>query len=138
MEENGLQLAKSTLENGAFTCVIVKEMDMLSSKENGIRPIIHWLRSTPETLRKSAAADKVIGKAAAMLFVYGEVKVIYAAVISKPALAFLRENNVEVSYGNLVEYIKNRDGTGMCPMETKALNLNTAEEAFNLFNELVK
>ena len=51
-------------------------------------------------MKGAGIADKVIGKAAASLMVLGEIRQVYADVISQPALALLHNANIEVSmYG---------------------------------------
>lgn len=54
-------------------------------------------------------ADKIVGKAAAMLLVKLGVSAVYGEVASVGGVEFLRAHGVEVSYGSLVPYIVNRD-----------------------------
>ena len=67
-------------------------------------------------------ADKVIGKVAASLLAVAGVKEIYAEVMSKLAIPVLEKNNIKYEFNNKVEYIKNKDNTGICPMENKYKN----------------
>ena len=130
-----LDFAKQKLTSGDFTCVIEHYDKLFTSKERGIKPIMDWLR---EGGRGGVCADRVIGKAAAMLLCYGGVREIYAGVISSHALDFLSAAGVLAEYGKKVDYIINRAGDGMCPMETRALSLDTAQTAFELFDELIQ
>ena len=43
--------------------------------------------------------------------------------ISKPALEYLASAGVSADYDTLVEYIINRAGDGMCPMEATVVNI---------------
>ena len=131
----GLEKAKAKLHSGGFTCVIEGEWGSFTSQEHGIKPIMDWLRNGA---KGGVCADKVIGKAAAMLLVYGGVSEIYADVISSHALEFLETAGVAAAYDKNAEYIINRKGDGMCPMEERALELITAGDAFSLFSEIVK
>ena len=124
-----LEKAKKRLIEGEYTCVI----DEFFSKERGIKPIMDWLRAGAIG---SVCADRVIGKAAAMLLVYGGVKELYAEIISEHALEFLETADVLVSFGEKTKYIINRKGDGMCPMEERALNLSDPVEAFKVFSSL--
>jgi hypothetical protein len=68
--------------------------------------------------------DKVIGKSAALLLIYGQAQAIHAQIISEHALNSLRQSQMHVSYDTLVPYIQNNDRTGMCPMEATVLNID--------------
>lgn len=73
-------------------------------------------------LKGAIIADKVIGKVAASLLIVAGVKKVYANVMSKLAIPFLEENGVEFEYKELVDYIRNKDNTGMCPMENRYMD----------------
>ena len=129
--------AKSIFESGKYTCVIAKNDDLFTSTEKGIRPIIMLLSQSPDKIRDGACADKVIGKAAALLLVYGGIKEVFASVISRSALDFLTTHGIPTRHGMLVEFIKNRTGDGICPMEQRAVILDSPEQAFIIFSELI-
>jgi hypothetical protein len=76
------------------------------------------------------AADKVIGKGAAFLYILLKIKEIHANVISEPALAVLKDKGVKVFYEELVPMIRNRDNTGFCPMEQAVLDETDPQAAF--------
>ena len=73
-------------------------------------------------LKGAIIADNVIGKVAASLLIVAGVKKVYANVMSKLAIPFLEENGVEFEYKELVDYIRNKDNTGMCPMENRYMD----------------
>ena len=77
--------ARKLLAEGGYTCVAVKNGSTCFSTERGVRPLLEWLEQPEAPLREAAVADKVIGKAAALLMVYAGVREVYAAVISEPA-----------------------------------------------------
>ena len=89
-------------------------------------------------LENTVLADKVIGKAAALLIIFGNIKVVYANVMSDCAKKILEENNVEVEYNRIVPYIMNRDGTDKCPMEKLIENIDDPTEAFQTFSDFFK
>lgn len=132
-----LELAKAELHRSGATCVVYKDEKFFSSMERGIRPIVAWLCQDDDFVAGAAVADKVIGKAAAMLLIYGRAGSIYADVISDAAAAVLEEHGTAYAYGKRVPHIVNRDNTGMCPMEAKALGISSPKEAFALFSELL-
>lgn len=113
-----------------ITCVAIKKTGIFVSKDKGIKPIISWLLENENFLNSSVVVDTVVGKAAAMLFVFGKVKEVETPLISKPALDFLNENKIPVYYTNSVPFIENRNKTGMCPMEKAVLHVHDSSEAF--------
>jgi len=127
------------LELNGHTCVIrTAGGEVLTSDEHGIRPPLRWLREDPDILRGAEVADRVIGKAAALLFAYGGVRSVWAARMSEAARDFLRAAGILFDYDELVPTILNRDGTGLCPMEQKAMGIDDPGEAFALFDELIR
>jgi len=129
-----LDKAKEVLfEEEALTFAAVGADDeVYSSQKKGIAPIMEILWENPEILRGAAVADKVIGKAAALLLIKGRVATLYAKVISKHAYAVLMNSAVQISYDNQVAFIINRNNTGMCPMEEAVLGIDDADAAYEL------
>ena len=98
--------------------------------ERGIKPLLILLAEEEKALRGATVADKVVGKAAAFLFVLGEVEKLHACVLSVPAKEVLERYGIDFTYDTLTEKILNRDKTGFCPMETKVWDIDTPEEAY--------
>lgn len=132
--------AKDLLEKSeGVVCVVVDSTkDAHFATHRGVKPLVDWLRNTPKVLKGGFVADKVIGKAAAMLMVYGGVKEVYGGIISESAAQFLQDSGVPFTAGKKVPFIVNRDNTGMCPMESRAQSLKTPQEAFQVFDEIVE
>ncbi len=84
--------------------------------------LVSILKEDKDALKESVLADKVIGKVAASVMAVAGVKEIHANTLSKFAIPVLENANIQYSYGILVDYIKNNDQTGMCPMENKYQN----------------
>lgn len=95
---------------------------------HGVSDLYRIYTNEPLILHGSMLADKVVGKGAAALMVLGKVRQIHADVISRPALSMLDANGIVVTYVILVNNIINRQGTGICPVETLCLECQTAEE----------
>ena len=86
---------------------------------NRIIDLVSILKEDKDALKESIIADKVIGKVAASVMAVAGVKEIYTNTLSKFAIPVLENANIKYSYRVLVDYIKNNDQTGMCPMENK-------------------
>ena len=125
---NELQRAKELLDNNPFTCVLVGKDTVYSSAQRGVKPLLRWL-DEGLCLKQFSAADKVVGKAAAYLYVLLGIRSLYAKVISEQALGVLEDHKIEVSYDTKVEVIRNRTNTGLCPMEQCVIGINTPREA---------
>ena len=136
MRKDELSEVKRLLREGDFTCVIVKGDNVFTSKERGVKPLISLLDADAE-LSGALAADKVVGKAAAMLYLLLNIKKLYASVISELALDTLTEAGVEVSYETLVPMIRNRTNTGFCPMEQATKDIDDPNEALNAIRKTI-
>ena len=114
--KNTLEKLKKTLENGGYTCVLSDGEQTVTSTKRGISPLIGLIESG-KSFVGFAAADKVVGRAAALLYALMGVTALYAGVISAGALEVCNSNGIYVEYGKSVQYIINRNGDGVCPME---------------------
>ena len=134
-----LEKAKNELDSGRYTCVAVKgENVLLCSSKRGIAPILEQLEENPGFFSGASVADKVIGKAAAMLLIYGGVSSVYAETLSEHAATVLEQYAVSFSCHKRVPYIINRAGDGMCPMEKCVLELNDPRDAFSRLQKQVQ
>ena len=125
-----LERARAVWEREEASCVVYRQGKAKTSHLSGVRPLLGWLAEDAQALRGAAVADKVVGRAAALLLVYGGVRAVYAAVISEAALAVLQKAGVAVRYGECVPFIANRDKTDMCPMERRVQDIDDPAAAF--------
>ncbi len=117
LKNNDLAIAENLLKEKSYACVVVRDGDVVfSSEKRGIAPLVEF-NEFSDSRGGFSLADKVIGKAAALLCIYSGVGHVYANVISTPAVNALVKNNIDVSYDSEVPSIKNRAGDGLCPME---------------------
>lgn len=120
--------ARNLLESQGFTCVLCKEDALYTTTLRGVKPLVQWLEYGTDT-KGFSAADKVVGKATAFLYSLLNVKEVYAHIMSKSALKVLEDAGIHAQYGELVEYIINRKGDGICPFEAAVLDIETAQSA---------
>lgn len=120
---NYYEKAVRTLKEGDYTCVICGDNVEYTSTLRGVQPLL-----TPYEQGKRfagcAAADRVVGKAAAFLYVLLGVERVYAEIVSKPAKEVFEKHSIELSYDLLTELIENRTKTGLCPMESAVIDLD--------------
>jgi hypothetical protein len=123
-----LQKARELLEQENHTFVMVKGNTVHTSQLNGIKPMYDAVTKFSQQAKGSSVADKVIGKAAALLAVYGGVKSIYAELTTPGAISVCKKYNIPISFKQQVEAIQNREKTGLCPMEQLARQTDIPEE----------
>lgn len=132
-----LEKARNLLRQGGYTCVLCRGEKTVTHRRRGVAPLLDMLDSG-ESFEAFSAADKVVGKAAAMLYVRLKVAAVYAEVISKPALQVLRQHEIRTEHLRCVEAIRNRTDTGNCPMETAVLALEDPAQAENAIREKLR
>lgn len=129
-----LERARHLLMAGTYTCVLCKGDLLYTSTARGVRPVLDWI-TTGQDLSGFSAADKVVGKAAAFLFIRAGIVRLYTRVISGPALDVLRAGGISVEYDSLVPGIINRAGDGPCPMESAVSGTDDPDEALDLIRK---
>lgn len=124
-----IEIAKKLLNDENLNLVIVKDSKVIyKSREKGIKPLYAAINEIKHELVDSSISDRVTGKAAAMLCLYGNIKELHTKLISENAIGVLKETAIEFNYDEVTEFIKNRDQTGMCPIETLAVKSNNVDE----------
>ena len=123
-----LARARALLAQGEYTVVLCRGDATHTDTRRGVAPLLALLDNGTDVVGFSAA-DKVVGKAAAFLYLRLGVAILHAAVISTSALDLLAAHGVTATYDTLVPAIRNRAGDGYCPMETVTLPLTDPVEA---------
>lgn len=100
----------------------------------GVADLYQLLQENQHFLQGATLTGKVVGKAAAGLMILGKVKTVYTGIISLCALILLRENNIQTDFARVVPYIRNRDNTDWCPLESLCYN-ETDPENIRLITE---
>ena len=111
-----LTKAKQILLDNNHRLVIIKNDIITTSNERGVKALLNLLDGSTD-FSGAYAADKVVGKAAAMIYVLLGIRALYASVISDGAKAIVESNGILLEYDEAVPYIINRQGDGVCPME---------------------
>ena len=126
IEELALKLEDHSL-------LVYKDGNITFQDEHGIQPLLIQIKK--KGLKNAIVVDKVIGKAAALLLVYGKVKQVHTNIIAKDAIKVFDKYNVEYSYVELVDNIQNMKKDGLCPMEQKVLNVDSPKKAYKIFTK---
>lgn len=123
---------------GDVTFAAVSKKGERISRAKGVAPILETVKAEPDFLKGAVVADRVIGKAAAMLLYKYGVSEIYTFVASEYAVEYLSDKSIDFTYDNTVSFIVNRDGTDMCPIEKAVLSTDDADEDERLIREKIK
>lgn len=102
-----------------------------TSSQRGVAPILNPMKEDINFFKDADIVDKVIGKAAAMLLIKAQIHHLHTHVISQHAIDILDMYHMSYSYDQCVDYIINRQGDGMCPMEETVLSITDLDEAFD-------
>jgi hypothetical protein len=132
-----LEVAKKTLIEKQLTLVIVKNGQVLfETNSRRISGFLGAIEKFGAELQGASVADRVAGKALALLCVYVGVRGVYAEVLSRKAKAVFEENKVYVEWKEIVENVLNDDKTGLCPFEKVADGITDPKDAYGAFKAL--
>ncbi len=106
---------------------------VFSSSGRGIAPLIEAIDTVGrENLSGVVTADRVVGKAAALLNLYMGASEVHAGVISGGAKALLSEHGVQYQFLEETDVVKAKDGVVFCPFEKLVWDVSDPEEAHTL------
>jgi len=132
-----LEIAKNELHEENLALAIVKNGSLLySTKSHRISGFLDAIDKCDGNLEGASVADKVAGKAIALLCAYAKVKEVYAAVMSRQALFVFKKHKVVYHWNELVENILDANKKGICPFEKAAVNVSDPEKAYKTFKDL--
>ena len=138
---NDLEIAENELKTKGLTLVIVKKGELIfKTKDHKIAGFLSAIEKFGRSLEDSSIADRVVGKAIALLCVYAKVKAIYAVVISTKAKKVLEQNQISHEWTSIVNEILDSETNQVCPFEMKAISMSDTEYTYfelrNLLNSL--
>ncbi len=108
--------ALSVLKEENLTLVLCSEEETLKSEKRGVAALLE-LYAKGKDLSAFCAADRVVGKGAAVFFSALGVKEVYAVVMSRDAQEILEKNGISFFCSETADCILNRQKTGLCPIE---------------------
>jgi hypothetical protein len=119
--------------------VLMKDWKIVhESKAKGIVPYIEVIESQGHSLKGAALADRIAGRAVALLSAYIGVDLAYAETVSEGALEVFANHNIPIRYDKRVPMILNRDKNGQCPFERIVSDVYDPEEAFQRLMQAIK
>ena len=135
--KSDLEKSKEIFKNGDYTCVLCNGETTYTSTERGLKPLITWLENDTD-LKGFSVSDKIVGKAAAMLYSLLKVSAVYAPVMSEAGAQTLTKSGITPLYDTIVKEIRNRQNTGLCPMEEAVKDIDNSKEALTAIKQKIK
>ena len=135
MEATDLDLARALLiANKDATLVAVRGDEIHVCCERGVKPLLKMVRDGV-SLKGFSVADKVVGKAPALLYAVLGPDAVFSPVMSWTGRAVLLASGIAVSHDLLVPHIQNRSKSGQCPMDESVTNVWEPYEAVGVLTD---
>ena len=107
-----------------------------SSSGRGVSPLLGAIEEVGvEGLKGVLTADRIVGRAAALLNVYMGVSEVHALVISTGAEELFRGHDVAFDFAEETDVVKDVDGVVFCPFERLVQGISDPGEAFIAIRE---
>lgn len=130
-----VELARATLlSTERTTCVAVRNGETMITCERGVKPLLRWI-SEGRNFEGWSVADKVVGKAPALLYVQLKPTAVFATAMSEDARDILLARGIACGCDDLVPFIVNRAGDGQCPMDACVAGISDPREAERAIRE---
>lgn len=127
------------LRKGEFTCIVLQNGQVVYEADGrGVSPLMALYNTDKAKLRGAEVADKIIGKAAAMIIDCGGGAAVYGEIMSKAAREYLEHRGIPYRCGRCVDIISNRTGNGICPIEKSVMEVQDAQTGVKIISETVK
>ena len=103
--------------------------EIITDDGRGISPMMRFIAEGRE-LKGFSAADVIVGKAAAILFVKAGIVCVHGKTMSEAGKAYLEAHGIPCTFDTLTEKIINRQGTDICPMEKTVADIDDTEKGY--------
>lgn len=124
-------MAKKRLFGEGLGLSIVKEGRLVyESASRGLSGFLEAIDRGRTMLEGASVADRVVGKAAALLCVYVRAEEVYAVTLSMEARAVLERHAIRGEWGLLVDNILNVNRVGLCPFELMVAGISSPRVAY--------
>ena len=134
---NDLDIAKSTLYKKELTLTIVKNGKVLfETGSHRISGFLDAVEKLGDKLEGASLADRVAGKAIALLCVYARISEVYAEILSRKAKGVFEENGIRHECRELVDNVLDSNKSGVCPFEKAASGISDPKDAYKAFKRL--
>ncbi len=133
-----LIMARQLLQEGNSLAVVKNGVCLFTHQGTWIHPIVEAVEILGDKLNGATVADRVIGKAAAVLCIISNVAHVYTPIASRSAVDAFAKSSVCFTCDEIIDGIMNRSGTGLCLAERTLLEIEDPEAAYLALRQLLK
>lgn len=138
-ETDPVETARKMIAEGKAECVVIRGSRTFSEHGRGVAPLLEFLdHREAGFLRGATVVDKVIGRAAAMIAIFGGATRVHGELMSEDGKALLESHGVTVTYGTLVPRILNADRSDLCPLEKSVEGIDDPEQALTALRKRIE
>jgi hypothetical protein len=110
---------------------------LYSSKKAGMAPLLEAIDSLGlRRLKNSVVADRIVGKASALLIGYFKASKVYTRLLSSTAIKVLEKHGIKYAYERVVDNIRNKEDAGICPFEKVVLEIEDPKEGYKKLRQI--
>ncbi|KPV65168.1 MAG: hypothetical protein AOA65_0426 [Candidatus Bathyarchaeota archaeon BA1] len=110
---------------------------ILETESHGIIGPLQAIDRLGEELMESSVADKIVGRAVALLCAYSKAFSVFAVTISKEGMRVLEDNNIFYEIENCVPNILDYKRADVCPFEKLAAGFANPREAYEKLKSFI-
>ncbi len=133
-----LEIAWQKLETESLAFVLVRDGKVIASGDDyGVVQLVEATYRLGDAMHGASLADKVVGKAVALVAVHAKLRAVDTRLASEGAVAFLRKHGIPISARTLIPNILNRRRDGLCPMEALTQPIDDASTGVAKLREFI-
>jgi formylmethanofuran dehydrogenase subunit E len=133
---NDIELAKKNLKEKSLNLSIVNKGKVIfEAASTGISGFLEAIEKIGNELSGASVADRVAGKAIALLCVHAKIRAIYAETMSKAAKAVFEDYAIYHEWNVLIDNVCGANGT-ICPFEKLAMEISNPQNAYERLKAL--
>ncbi len=126
-----LEIAKKRLGEKGLTLGIVNKGSILfETRDHGISGFLNAIEELQTKLTGASIADRIAGKAVALLCIHCKIQAVYATTLSSAAKALFDEKCIYVEWNDLVETILNVSKSAICQFEKAVADVSNPQDAY--------
>ncbi len=134
-----LEFAKEIFQNERASFVLVKAGRVLATgNREGIAELLDAVETLGIETRGASLADKVVGKAVAMVAAHVGIRAIYSPLASEAGQQVLAQARIALQADHIVPLILNRRNDGICPLERLTQPLDQPHQAVLALREFTR
>lgn len=130
-QQTDLKLARQRLLQKNLSLVISKNGSVLfETQASGISGLLEAIEKLGNKMAGASVADRIVGRAAALLLAYSGADAVFAFTISDSGIEVLGNHRIAYEFDERVPSILNLSKTDVCPFEKLAAKFSDPKKAY--------